>query len=83
MEVFTLEPSQRRMLLEMLVGERTGEPTLQLGPVFGRAATAEQLCRLRLAVWVSSDHITFTVVGRDLAEVLADRLGGPVAASAC
>lgn len=83
MEVHTLEPSQRRMLLEMLVGERTGESSLQLGPVFGREVTAEQLCRLRLAVWVTSNQITFTAVGRGVAEVLADRLGRPVAASAC
>lgn len=83
MEVHTLEAAQRRMLLEMLAGERAGEAALHVGRLFGRAATAEGLCELQLTRWVDRTHVGFTDLGRHIAEALAERLGGPVAYGAC
>lgn len=82
-EVHTLGAAQRRMLLEMLAGERAGEAALHVGRLFGRAATAEQLCGLQLTWWVDRAHVAFTDLGRHVAEALADRLLGPVPQGAC
>ncbi len=70
----TLSAPQRRMLLEMLASERSGESALYVGRYFGRDRTASSLCRLRLADWVDEDEIIFTEQGRWLAESLATRL---------
>lgn len=79
MDVHTLEAQQRRMLLEMLASERSGEAALRVGEWFGRDAIAHQLCRLRMAEWVDDGHVVFTAVGRRVAEALAERLGRPAA----
>lgn len=83
MEVHTLDPQERRMLLEMLVSERAGEVALHVGEWFGRNAIAEQLCQLRMSDWVDPRHVAFTEMGRYVAESLAERLAGPVTAYSC
>ena len=80
MEVHTLEAAGRRMLLELLAGERAGEPSLRVGDRFGRNTTAEQLCGLHLMRWVDRAHVVFSDLGRHLAEGLADRLVGAAVA---
>ena len=73
-EVHALAPAERRMLLEMLAGERAGEEALYVGEQFGRHGTARGLCELRMVVWVARDHVAFTAFGRHVAESLANRL---------
>ncbi|MEX1365009.1 MAG: hypothetical protein AB1Z98_17910 [Nannocystaceae bacterium] len=76
-----LRDDQRRMLLEMLVSERSGEDALHVGRHFGRDRTASSLCGLRMSNWVDESHIVFTSYGRQLAEWFAERLVGCVAAA--
>ena len=74
MQVHTLSAAQRRMLLELLAGERAGEDALYVGPMLGRDRTASSLCRLRMTDWVDTQNIVFTDYGRHVAETLATRL---------
>lgn len=74
MKFHTLTAPQRRMLLEMLASERSGEVALFVGSYLGRDRTASELCRLRMADWVAEQEIIFTEYGRTLAERLAARL---------
>jgi hypothetical protein len=74
MKVHTLSAPQRRMLLEMLASERSGEDALHVGPIFGRDRVASSLCRLRMSDWVDAENIVFTEYGRHVAETLATRL---------
>ena len=83
MDVHTLDASQRRMLLEMLAGERSGEEALHVGEWFNRHATADELCGLRMTQWVDPRHVAFTAIGRRVAEALAERLARPSAAYSC
>lgn len=76
-----LRDDQRRMLLEMLVSERSGEDALRVGRHFGRDRTASGLCGLRMSSWVDGSHIVFTPYGRHLAESFAERLVGRFAAA--
>jgi hypothetical protein len=73
-EVCTLAPAARRMLLEMLASERSGEAALHVGELFDRDRTALALCELELSRWISIEHVVFTDYGRTVAESLAARL---------
>lgn len=73
-EVHTLAPSARRMLLEMLASERSGEAALHVGELFDRDRTALALSELDMSRWVSVTHVVFTEYGRHVAETLAARL---------
>jgi hypothetical protein len=73
-EVHTLAPAARRMLLEMLASERSGEEALHVGELFDRDRIALELCALEMSRWVSLDHVVFTEYGRHVAEALAARL---------
>lgn len=77
MDVVTLEGPERRMLLEMLASERSGEDALHVGDRFGRPAVADRLCRWQMSSWVDRAHVCFTAFGRHIAQALADRLGEP------
>jgi hypothetical protein len=74
MHVHVLSAPQRRMLLEMLASERSGEDALYVGHALGRDRTASGLCRLRMSDWVDAQSIIFTDLGRHVAETLATRL---------
>lgn len=74
MQVHTLSATHRRMLLELLASERSGEDALYVGDAMGRDRTASALCRLRLADWVDARNVIFTDYGRHLAETLATRM---------
>ncbi|MBL4687871.1 MAG: hypothetical protein JKY37_24995, partial [Nannocystaceae bacterium] len=71
--VHPLPARQRRMLLEMLAGERSGEDGLHIGPLFGRDRTADGLCDEGLASRRGGDGnpLVFTAHGRHVAERLA------------
>jgi hypothetical protein len=73
-EVVTLAPDERRMLLEMLASERAGEDALHVGEQFGRNVTAHRLVDLRMTRFCAQDCVVFTSYGRHLAESLACRL---------
>jgi hypothetical protein len=73
-EVYTLAPDERRLLLELLASERSGEESLHVGERFGRNHTARRLEDLRMTRWEARDRIVFTVYGRHVAETLAYRL---------
>ena len=73
-EVHTLEPRARRMLLEMLASERCGESALHVGELFDRDRIAIELCELAMSRWISLDHVVFTDYGRHVAELLASRM---------
>lgn len=77
MDVVHLEGPERRMLLEMLASERSGEDALHVGERFGRPAVADRLCCWQMSYWVDRAHVCFTAFGRHIAEVLADRLAEP------
>jgi hypothetical protein len=72
-EVHILNPSQRRLLLELLASERAGEDVLHVG-YFGRDQVAESLCDLGLFEWVSDVHVGLTEHGRWISESLAARI---------
>ena len=72
-EVHTLHPPERRMLLEMLASERSGEDSLHVAQL-GRDETAQRLCQLSMACWTSAETIVFTHYGLHVAESLALRL---------
>jgi hypothetical protein len=74
MQLHVIESAQRRMLLEMLASERSGEEALVVGALFGREQIAESLRVLGMCVWVGPDEICFTRLGRHVAESLALRL---------
>ena len=76
-EVVTLAPDERRMLLEMLASERAGEAALHVGEQhgdLGRHLTARRLVDLRMTRFFAVDRVVFTAYGRHLAESLACRL---------
>lgn len=77
-EVVTLAPDERRMLLEMLASERAGEDALHVGEdevgEHGRHRTACRLVDLRMTRLLGLDRVVFTAYGRHLAESLACRL---------
>jgi hypothetical protein len=77
MDVVHLQAPERRMLLEMLAAERSGEDALHVGDCFGRPAIAERLCDWQMSRWVDRAHVCFTAFGRHIAEALADRLAEP------
>ena len=72
--VHRMAAPQRRMLLEMLASERSGEDALHIGNLFGRDITADQLVAEGMAQSVGEDHLVFTTLGRHVAEGLASRL---------
>jgi hypothetical protein len=77
-EVVTLAPDERRMLLEMLASERAGEAAVHVGELhggeLGRHRTARRLVDLRMTRFIADDRVVFTAYGRHLAESLACRL---------
>lgn len=64
------------MLLEMLASERSEEPALHIGRMFGRDITADHLCAHGLASRVDVDHLVFTDIGRHVAERLVTQIFG-------
>ena len=72
--VHRMAAPERRMLLEMLASERSGEDALRIGTMFGRDITADRLVAEGLARSVGIDDLVFTELGRHLAEALASRL---------
>lgn len=74
MQVHTLGAPERRMLLEMLAGERAGEDMMRVGDRFGRSDIARRLCELDMSVWADDDHLELTWEGRWVAEILASHL---------
>lgn len=72
-EVHTIQPTERRMLLELLASERAGEAALNVS-MFGRDHVASHLCDLHMSQWISADYVTLTEYGRHVAESLAARL---------
>lgn len=77
MQFHVLTSAQRRMLLEMLASERSGEEALFVGTHFGREDIADDLCEVDLAAWISPDELVFTNLGHHVAESLARRLVQP------
>jgi hypothetical protein len=77
MQLHVLTSPQRRMLLEMLASERSGEDALFVGTHFGREDIADDLCVNELAAWISPDELVFTDLGHHVAETLARRLVVP------
>lgn len=77
MQFHVLTSAQRRMLLEMLASERSGEEALFVGTHFGREDIADDLCEVDLAAWISPDALVFTNLGHHVAESLARRLVQP------
>ncbi len=73
-EVHTIAPAERRMLLELLASERAGEEALRVGPYLGRAAIARALSSVDMADWCDDEHVVLTELGRHVAEALAERL---------
>jgi hypothetical protein len=82
-EVHTLSGAERRMLLEMLASERSGEAALYVGEQPVREDTAATLVELWMSEWISSDAVAFTPYGRYVAEALVDRLVDRAEASVC
>jgi hypothetical protein len=74
MHLVQIEPAQRRMLLEMLASERSGEDALFVGAYFGRDDIADSLCDLDMSYWVNPQEVVLTHLGRHVAESLARRL---------
>ena len=75
-EVHRLAATQRRMLLEMLASERSGEDALHIGQLFGRDRIADGLCEHGMAFRLDSERLVFTELGRHLAELLARQIVG-------
>lgn len=72
-EVHVLSAPERRMLLELLASERSGEPAVRVVHL-GRDEIARSLCALQMTGWVSPTEVVFTEYGRTVAESLAARL---------
>jgi hypothetical protein len=74
MQLQVITAPQRRMLLEMLASERSGEDALYVGAYFGRDQVADSLCDIEMSAWVGPEELVFTHLGRYIAESLASRL---------
>ncbi len=70
---YTMSPSERRLLLEMLATEQSGETATFVGED-GRDRVASSLCDLQMARWISCDYVTLTGYGQSIAETLVLRV---------